>query len=190
MNNEVRRVSLLLIATMIVAFSACRHKPAYSDIDPNKPISSQNQNSATQPATSSPPPASEPAPTPVTPPPQAQTYKPPSFFDQARGQIKDIPNYPRAARVHVQLGPVGELNMVSIILQTSDEMDKIAAFYNQALKDNQWKINDKIIDPEMCEWNLEKGKDNTGKVQVKRDPQTGRKSIIIVRGEKIAESSK
>lgn len=190
MNNEVRRVSLVLMATTIVVFGACRHKPAYSDIDTNKPISSQNQNSAGQAGTSSPPPAPEPTPSPVPPPPQASTNKLPSFFDQARGQIKDLPSYPHAARLHVQMGPVGELNLVSIILQTSDDMDRIAAFYNKAIKDNQWKVNDKIIDPELSEWNLEKGKDNTAKVQVKRDVQTGRKNIIIVRGEKLAEPSK
>jgi hypothetical protein len=69
-------------------------------------------------------------------------------------------------------------------------MDRIAAFYDRAIKDNQWKVNDRIIDPELSEWNLEKGKDNTGKVQVKRDTQTGRLNIIIVRGEKIAQPAK
>jgi hypothetical protein len=192
MNNEVRSAWLLVATVVIVASAGCRHKPAYSDIDTNKSASSQNQNSPTREVS---PPAPEAAREPAPPqPPTTSSQTPasslPSFFDQARGQVKDLPSYPHAARLHVQIGPIGELNLASIILQTSDRMDRIAAFYDRAIKDNQWKVNDRIIDPELSEWNLEKGKDNTGKVQVKRDTQTGRLNIIIVRGEKIVQPAK
>lgn len=188
--QELRLIGLLLTVTVI--YWGCRHKPAYSDIDANRTSKTQNQNAETQ-AGTTPSGAGEPVTVspaqPVPAPPQKPSFKSPSFLNQATGEIKDLPNYPRAVRVNAQIGPMGGANMASFIFQTRDPMDKITAFYEQAIKSNRWTVIDKVIDPELSEWNLRKGEDGA-KVQVKKDPQTGTMNIMLVRGEKLEEQSK
>jgi hypothetical protein len=79
---------------------------------------------------------------------------------------------------------------MTLVLQTADSMDLISAFYQKAIKDNQWTVVDKVIDPEMSEWTLKKGEENGAKIQVKKDPTTSKKDIVIVRGEKLEETIK
>ncbi|MEK6322527.1 MAG: hypothetical protein AABN33_12690 [Acidobacteriota bacterium] len=193
MKKEKRLLWLFLAWVAIGTSAGCRHKPAYEDIDPNKASSNQNQNSAVQAATTpstaveSPPAvATQPAPSPS----QTQSFKTPRFLDQTKGEIKDLPNYPRARRVSVQMGPNQGVNVFSLVLQTTDPMDMIAAFYQQAIKNNKWTVINKSVDPEMSEWSLEKGKEDSAKIQVRKDPQTGTMNIFIVRGEKLEEASK
>jgi hypothetical protein len=82
------------------------------------------------------------------------------------------------------------VNTMSLAFTTTDPMDKIAAFYEKVIKDNKWTVIDKIIDPEFSEWTLKKGKDNSAKVQVKKDQQTSALNIVMVRGEKLEAPSK
>ena len=188
MKKQVRLLWVVL-AAIIVASSACKHKPAYSDIDTNKNSRNQNQNGETQ-ATGAPaePPAS-PASQPSPAAPQRPAFQSPSFLDASRGEIKDLPSYPSAQRVNVQIGAVQGVNTATFVFTTRDPMDKIAAFFDQAIKNNHWTVTDKMIDPELSEWTLEKAKDNSAKVRATKD-QTGHINIIIIRGEKLQEPGK
>lgn len=187
------RLFLLLVWALLVTAVGCRHKPAYSDIDANRTSRSQNQNSdvqgGTTPSTVPESPASPPAQS-APSPPQVQSIKAPRFMDQTRGDIKDLPNYPRARRVNVQMGANQGVNTVAMVLQTTDTMDMIAAHYEEAIKNNHWTVIDKRIDPELSEWTLKKGEENSAKVLVKKDLQTRRMSIIISRAEKSEEPAK
>ena len=187
------RLFLLLAWALLVTAVGCRHKPAYSDIDANKTSRSQNQNSdvqgGTTPSTVAESPAS-PTAQPAPSPPQVQSFKSPRFMDQTGGDIKDLPNYPRARRVNVQMGANQGVNTVAMVLQTTDTMDMIAAYYEEAIKNNHWTVIDKRIDPEQSDWNLKKGEENSAKVQVKKDLRTRRMSIIISRAEKSEEPGK
>ena len=178
--QALKLIGLLLVVTVIPA--ACRHKPAYSDIDANRTPKTQNENqssatpsAASEPATAVP---SQPA------PPSAPAFKTPSFINQNTGEIKDLPSYPNAVRTQAQIGPMQDANMASFVFMSRDPMDKITAFYERVIKSNGWQIIDKVIDPEHSEWNLRKG-DEGAKVQAKKDPQSGMISIMLVRGEKL-----
>ena len=189
MSKEARLLRVFL-AVVLAGLAGCAHKPAYSEMDPNKAAANNNQNQnqnlegqgtqAATPAAPSPAEAAQPA----APPPN-QTIKSPSFMDPAKGDIKDLPGYPRAYRVSAQIGPMQGVNTMSLVLRTTDPMDKIASFYERVIKENKWTVTDKIIDPEFSEWNLKKGEENSAKVQVKKDLQSGAMNIVIVRGEKI-----
>ena len=186
MKKQVRLLWVLLLAVMFAP--ACKHKPAYSEIDANRTSRNQNQNvenpaSAAQPAGESP---TAPQPSPAAP--QRPSFQRPSFLD-ARGGIADLPNYPGAQRVNAQIGAVQGISTATFVLSTHDPMDKVAAFFDQAIKNNHWTVTDKVTDPELSEWTLEKGKDNSGKVRATKD-QTGRINIIIIRGQKLQEPGK
>jgi hypothetical protein len=191
MEKVSRTMCLLLAAVEIALLASCAHKPAYSEMDTNKSSRNQNhnqnQNAEAQANAStaaadqtSPANAAGPAPAPASAP-----FKPPSFLDQAKGQIKDLPSYPNANRVSLQIAPIEGVNTMSIGFTSSDSMDKIAAFFERVIKDNKWTVSDKIIDPEFSEWTLKKGNDENAKVQVKKDQRTGAMNIAIVRGEKL-----
>jgi hypothetical protein len=194
MIKGVRLFWFFLAMAVIVTSNGCRHKPAYSDIDANKSSSTYNQNSADKAGTTAAPAAAELPPTapsqPAGSPPAAQSFKAPAFMDQATGAIKDLPNYPRSTKAGVQIGPNKGLNVMTLVLQTNDSMDLIAAFYQKVIKDNQWTVVDKLIDPDMSEWILKKGEENSARIQVRKDQATSRKNISIVRGEKLEETSK
>jgi hypothetical protein len=105
----------------------------------------------------------------------------------ANGEAKDLPNYPQAVMKSIQFGPIQGTDTLSLVLETRDPMDKIAAFYDKVIKSNGWTVDSKTFDPEFAEWNLRKPFDNEGKVQVKRDPRTNAMNIVIARTEKITE---
>jgi hypothetical protein len=179
------RLVSLFVLILIVAVGGCSHRPAYSDIDANRNSRNQNQNSEAQtgaPSAAYTPPASgsQPGPSPAEP----EKIKMPSFMNQAGG-IKDLPSYPRAIRVNIQFGPIQQTNVMTLFLHTRDSMEKVQAFYTQVIKDNQWTVSDKLLDPELSEWTLKKGENNDAKVQAKKDPKTGSLEISIVRAEKL-----
>lgn len=196
MNKEARLLCLLLTAAVLAGLAGCARKPAYSDMDANRASANQNQNqnvsgenqAPASPAPAAPSPTGAAEPAPASPP--APAFKNPSFLDPAKGDVKDLPAYPRAYRVNMQVGPMEGVNTMSLVLKTTDPMDKITAFYERVIKDNRWTVTDKIIDPEFSEWNLTKGEDNSAKVQVKKDLQTSAMNIIIVRAEKMKDASK
>jgi len=172
-----------LALTFIAACAGCSHKPAYSDIDANR--TARNQNAETQAASSQPPAVAEatPASASQASPSQTETVKPPAFMT-ATGTIKDVPSYPRAVRVNVQFGPVQQATVMTLVLRTRDSMEKVQAFYTQAIKENKWTVTDKLLDPELSQWTLNKDERNNAKVEVRKDLKTGSMEIAIVRAEK------
>jgi len=192
MNKEARLLCLLLTAAVIAGLAGCAHKPAYSEMDANRSSRNQNQNAGAQATASTPAAAEPPAPEAAQPAPASPpaAFKSPSFLDQASGGIRDLPAYPNAYRISVQLGPMQGLNTMSLGFTTTDSMDKIAAFYEKVIKDNKWTVIDKLIDPEFSEWSLKKGEDHNAKVQVKKDQQTSALNIVMVRTEKLEAPSK
>lgn len=193
MIKELRLLWLFLALVGIMTSNGCRHKPAYSEIDANKSSSARSQNSEDKAGTTPASAAAELPPSgpsqPAGSPPATKSFKTPTFMD-ASGAVRDLPNYPRSTRASMQIGPNQGLNVMTLLLQTGDSMDMIAAFYQKAIKDNQWTVVDKVIDPDLSEWILKKGEENSARIQVRRDPATSRKNISIVRGEKLEETSK
>ena len=192
MSKAVRKLFSLFALTLIVASAGCSHKPAYSEIDANRTSKNQNQNSETQ--TGAQPPAAAEAPQASASQPgptQAESANPtmPSFMNAA-GAIKDLPSYPRAIRVNVQIGPIQQANVMTLMLHTRDSMEKVQAFYTQAIKENHWTVTDKILDPELSQWTLNKDERNNAKVEVRKDEKTGSLDIAIVRAEKFAAPPK
>lgn len=186
MNRELRFIALLIAST--VMFSAgCKHSPAYSDMDANRSAKVENKNSGEQASATTP----EAVPAPSAPAPQpSRQFKPPTFLDTASGTIKDLPIYPGARRTNQIVGPAEGTNAATIVLTTSDPMDKIAAFYEQAIKSNKWVVVNKVIDPDVSDWTLKKGEDDNAKVSVNRDSKTGRITIFMVRSEKLEQPPK
>jgi len=187
------RLAFSLFALILIVVSGgCSHKPAYSDIDANR--SSKNQNQSGEAQTAAQPPAATEAAQPsasqagAAP---AESAKPtmPSFMNEA-GAIKDLPSYPRAVRLSVQFGPIQQATVMTLLLHTKDSMEKVQAFYTQTIKENHWTVTDKLLDPELSEWTLNKDERNNAKVQVKKDPRTGSLDISIVRAEKFASPPK
>lgn len=192
MNKVARLVCAWLTAAVIGVLAACAHKPAYSEMDANRTASTQNNNQSNNaPESASTPNSAEPPASPAPSSPPTPAFKSPTFMDQVRGEIKDLPSYPGAYRVSAQIGPMQGVNSMSLGLKTRDPMDKITAFYDRVIKDNKWTVTDKIVDPELSEWNLKKGESNSARVQVKKDEkQTSIMNIIIVRAEKMEEPAK
>jgi hypothetical protein len=190
MNKGARLLSLSLVAAVIAGLSGCARKPAYSEMDPNGQSRNQNlnRNSEAQSSPSTLPSAgteaAQPAPATLAP------FKSPTFLDQATGGITDLPTYPNARRLNVQLGPVQGFNTMSLAYSSADPMDKISAFYDRVIKEKKWTVTGKTIDPELSEWNLKKGEDDSAKVQVKKDEQTRGFVIVMVRTEKLDAPSK
>lgn len=190
MNKAVKTILSLLAIVLTMASAGCAHKPAYSDIDANKNSRSQNQNTeaqtgASQPAAEAPQaPAAQPGPA-----PEPAKLTMPAFM-APDGTIKDVPSYPRARRDNVQIGPIQETNVMTLALHTRDSMEKVQAFYTQAIKENQWTVTDKLLDPEVSEWSLKKDENNNAKVQAKKDPKTGGTDIFLVRAQKISAQPK
>jgi hypothetical protein len=181
------------------AFSACiltltilscgGRGPAYRNINTSREVKEANNNSADQTtaeAGKSEPGALPPAAQTDQPAaPASQPFKPPKFM--ANGQAKDLPNYPQAITKSIQFGPVQGTDTLSLVLETRDSMDKIAAFYDKAIKSNGWTVDSRVVDSEFAEWNLKKTFDNEGKIQVKKDPRTNAMNIVIARTEKISQ---
>src|SRR5215510_11229383 len=129
----MRVFSFAILVTLIGLASGCTHKPAYSNINTDRPRAAENSNASETPA---PPPASvPPASVPPTPAPsssnstdtgqaaanpQTSQARVPGFLDRATGGAKDLPNYPNGRRLNVTYGPVGDTDTMSLILRTRD----------------------------------------------------------------------
>ena len=192
----MRLACLFFVVALSFTVAGCGKKPAYSNINTNRADRSANQNSgepseavtpdaatdqgntSAQPEAAQTPPPVPPQPDPVQPP----AFKIPAFIDQAKGEAKDLPNYPGAIRRNIQYGPMQGVDTLSLALETGDPMDKIAAFYEEAIKSNGWTVKSKTRDPEFSEWEIRKGDAEAAKLQVKKNPNlAGRFNIVIVR---------
>jgi len=173
MSKAIGMLLLLFAFVSIVVCGGCGHKPAYSDIDVNR--NARNQNAGEQSGTQ-PPPASEP----VRP-------KMPAFMSP-NGTIKDLPSYPRSTRVNVQIGPLQGQDTMTLNLRTRDSMENVQAFYEKAIKENQWTVVEKVLDPEMSVWTLKTDDDNSARVQAKKDPGRSIIDVFLIRAQKIADT--
>jgi hypothetical protein len=185
---------LAFILAAILSSASCGKKPAYSDIKTDEEGRAVAQNNDTQPDAQSAPPemqaqtkATEPPPLPAQTPPVQQEFKPPSFFDTRKGEISDLPNYPAGMTTNMQLGPVQGVSAATVVMQTNDPVEKVAAFYDRAVKGKGWKVINRLSDPEFFQLDVEKGKLHEGAVKVKKDSTTGQTSIVISRIEKPAD---
>ena len=166
---------------------------------------SEDQDSGTQPvnrntgvlAETPPPPETPPAdapppggeappgtpPTGINPPP-AGPVKPPPFWNMTTGEISDLPSFPGGARMNVNYGPINGMDSAFIVLSTSQPIDKIAAFYDKAIKSNGWTVVTKLADPEIYKVSLKKDAFNEAIIQVEKDPQSGIRRIGLTRLQK------
>ena len=197
----IRFFLLMATAGSLFAF-ACHHKPAYSDIKPSESQKSREQRAnppaaadeaAAQPAPSS---GSEeeqakpdpPAPPPVVPGesagPRSTEMKPPPFLDPNTGEFKDLPRYPRAARTYAQIGPINGVDAGMFMLETAASYQRIAEFYDQAVKKNGWTVVSNTRDAEYYRWELKKGKGSEAIIEVKSDGKSLRKNIMLSRAER------
>jgi hypothetical protein len=187
--------TVMLAAFFVVA--GCSRKPAYSNVNANKTrpeAETAQAGEGEQPPAADAAAANPPAQTPAGEIPPAQVaakqpaeVKPPWFVDTEKGAAKDIPNYPKAARQSIMFGPLGGVETLSLVLESSSAMGAIADFYDKAVKDNKWTVVDRIRDPEVCEWILKKGEAGEAKIQIKKNPNGNTHFIVIARTEKTAQ---
>ena len=171
---------LLLAALTVGATVACRQKPAYSDMQLG-PSASNNQNSANQPAPALN--ANDAGAAARNSNSQAAQFKLPLFIDERTGEIKDLPTYPGAYRSNAQYGPQKGADSAFVALQTGDSIEKVAAFYNNAIKSNGWTVSTTTHEPEFYQIDFKKGDTHQGTVQARKNPQTGYVDIGLSRVE-------
>jgi hypothetical protein len=182
---------------------ACNHKPAYNDVPASETEKSRERarqqspaDDAAEPASSPrsedaqatpPPPPAEPAP-PGQPESTAAArpteMKPPPFLDPNTGEFKDLPRYPRAARTYAQIGPINGIEAGLFMLETAASYERIAQFYDQAIKQNGWKVVSNTRDPEYYKWELRKGTTSEALIEVKSNGTATRKNILLSRAER------
>jgi hypothetical protein len=191
----MKSISLSVVILCLLSISCGPKKPAYGDIQTDKDGRSLNRNSSGQAAPAPQPPESAatgqtaPQPHPAQVPAQPEPFKVPEFFDMNVGQIKDLPSYPRATRVSIQYGPLQGTQSAMIILQTGDSLDKIAAFYERAIKTNGWKVVSDQRDKDVMKIEVNKGERDEGLIRVLKDEKTGLVNIGLSRIEKPAQSN-
>jgi hypothetical protein len=102
-------------------------------------------------------------------------------LDTQRGEAKDLPGYPNADKLRLEYGPAeGGTEMVWLVQSTHDPMDRIADFFDKAIKSNGWEVTTRSRDPEFSEWKLKKGDRDRGGVTVKKDPTRGGAMVIQI----------
>ena len=114
---------------------------------------------------------------------QSRETKLPSFVDPKSGEIKDLPSFPAARRTNVMFGPIQGVDTAMLVLQTATPIEKVAEYYEKAVKKNRWKVVSSMSDPEIYKWELKKGDRDEALVQVKKD-SNGMISIVLSRLEK------
>ena len=110
--------------------------------------------------------------------------KPPPFLDSNTGEFKDLPRYPRATRTYAQIGPINGIEAGMFVLETAASYERIAQFYDQAIKQNGWTIVSNTRDPEYFKWELKKGKTSEALIEVKSSGKSIRKNILLSRAER------
>lgn len=180
------KIHVLLSAVIVVmTLTACKQKPAYSDMQLG-PGGSNNQNTASQPDSSLNANAGEAETAQGDSNSQTQANAPsevkwPSFIEQSTGKIKDLPAYPNAFITNAQYGPQKGLDTALVALQTRDAFEKVTAFYDNAIKSNGWTLVSENRDSEYYKVEFIKGQNNRGAVQIQKDSRTGTVSIGLTR---------
>jgi hypothetical protein len=194
---RVMRVSLggavlWLLAVLLGCgfFEACSHTPSYNDIKVDKGGGLANANTGIPqtapsqgPATPLAPDAGSLSPLPdlsASAEQSASPIIPPSSLDQRKGRIRDLPLYPGAKVRRLQYGPISGVLQVSIQAVTRAPFERVVAFYDQAVKDNRWIIDDNSRDADSYIWQLSRGQTDHGAVRIDRG-QMGRVFISLAR---------
>ncbi|HSE97415.1 MAG TPA: hypothetical protein VLD57_04030, partial [Blastocatellia bacterium] len=95
--------------------------------------------------------------------------------------------YPGASRLSVQYGPLQDTQSAMLVLQTKDPFEKIAAFYDRAIKTGGWKVVSDQRDKDVMKLEMQKGERDEGLVRVFKDENTKLMMISISRIEKNAQ---
>ncbi len=196
-------MSLLLVAAA-VSLPACGKKPAYDNIQLNQNSAPQPTDAAAsntsetqpdapaqpeanpQPDQTAPVPGQPPAGQPQPAPAQQGERKLPDFVNPNTGQIKDLPDYPNAVRVNVQVGPASSGKMASVVMQANTTIEEVDKFYGKAIKSNGWSVNRESRQPDSIRIELKKGELQEGLIQIMKSPQTSNITISLTRLEKEA----
>jgi len=166
---------------------ACHHNPSYNDIKLEKAGSLANANGGRPEAGSSSP--LEAAPNsplvPVPDPSQAPgssafSGPTPAYFDPKTGQIKNLPLFPGAKVRKLQYGPINGTPQVSLAAMSTAPFEKVTAFYDKAVKDNGWSIDDNSRGEKTYSWQLSRGQTDRAAIRVDKEPM-GRISISLAR---------
>jgi hypothetical protein len=86
--------------------------------------------------------------------------------------------------MNVQYGPLNGMDAGFVMLTTMDSMEKIAAFYDKAIKAQGWTVANKLADSEMYKVQLKKDANNEAIVQVEKEPQAKHLRIVLTRLQK------
>jgi hypothetical protein len=182
---------LTIVLTAALLSGCGPRKPAYSDMKTDKDgraVGQENNNQSgagenTAKADSPPDTTAQPPQPTATQPPQPVQAPPkiPAFFDMATGQIKDVPSYPNAVRTNVQYGPIEGHDTALLVLQTRDQIEKIAAFYDKAAKTAGWTVVNQVKDTGFYKIEIKKGDRDEARIQAMRDERTGMVSIGLSR---------
>ena len=70
------------------------------------------------------------------------------------------------------------------LLETSDPLERITSFYTKAIGQHGWTVVSSVQDAEYLKWDLMKGKTSEARIEVKKDPKSERKSILLSRVER------
>jgi hypothetical protein len=184
----------LLITGLLV--SGCHFgKPAYDDVKVDKkttgdtktaePTATQNPESKEDPIAK----AEKEAgignpPTPTTPPAEEKKVpQVPEFLDTAKGQIKDLPPFPKSRVVNVQYGPINGISSAMYIYQANETPENVAAFFEKSVTSNGWKILSRTKEPDNFEFTLGKGTRDEGIIRVKKDTQSKATVILLSRAQ-------
>jgi hypothetical protein len=162
----------------------CRHTPSYSDIKVDKSGSLANSNAARPEAEGSTdsgnPLAMIPQASPVPDASAGPGPAPPSFLDPKTGQIRNLPLYPGARVRNVQFGPINGTPQVTVQAFVRAPFERVTAFYDQAVKENGWTIDDNSRDADSYVWQLSRGQTDHAAIRVDKD-QLGRVTIGMAR---------
>jgi hypothetical protein len=191
------QMKLSLYLTLIVAIvmaGGCGHKPSYSQMETDQSGKASNQNAVASSAAEKPVPLPDPSAqpleiTPQDPRNQQAGVPPPSFFDSKSGQIKDLPSYPRARRVRLGFGPMSGFETMILQLTTRDPIDKVVAFYDQAIKSNGWSVVENSRDTNNYQWTLLK-QSGQGVIQIALQTQGRPVVYVSLQRAKSLEASK
>jgi hypothetical protein len=181
----------VLISSLIIC--GCHfNKPAYEDVKVDKKTTGE-----TKPAEQAANPEQKEDPvakaekeaglqTPAQPSAPAEEKQPvqiPEFLDMNKGQIKDLPPYPKAARTNMQYGPINGVSSAMYVYVTNESPATISAFYEKAFQSNGWRIlaADKV--PDSYEYTLAKGTRDQALIRIKKDVQSHQTSILLSRAQ-------
>lgn len=116
----------------------------------------------------------------VAPPVAAEPTAPPPPANQVASTVADLPDYPGATRVKLETeSKTGFAHVTQAKFVTTDQFDKVKAFYEQAIAANGWQIVSTSQKPGEAKWGLAKGT-SLGEIDLDTE-KTGGVSIKLER---------